>query len=126
MGVETIPILPSRDLDETVAFYALVGFGESGRWPESYLIVAHPVGIELHFFWHPRLSPRSNDHGAPVRFDTAAEIDALHAEWATADLGGGTLTTPDDTDFGLREFALLDPMRNLLRIGGFLSGQPAK
>jgi hypothetical protein len=126
MGVETIPILPSRDFDETIGFYALLGFGESGRWPDSYLIVAHPIGIELHFFWHPRLSPQSNDHGAYVRFGTAAEIDALHAEWATVDLGGGTLTTPSDTDFGLREFALLDPMRNLLRIGGFLPAQPSK
>ena len=42
MRVDTIPILPSRDFDETVMFWTVLGFEESGRWPESYLIVARP------------------------------------------------------------------------------------
>ncbi len=121
MSVETIPILPSSDFDDTSAFFARLGFSENGRWPASYLILEHPVGIELHFFWSKRLRPRSNDHGAYVRFSTAAQVDDLHATWAGLELGDGRITDPEDTDYGLREFALLDPERNLLRIGGFLS-----
>ena len=126
MTVETIPILPSSDFDDTSEFFARLGFSENGRWPESYLILEHPVGIELHFFWSKRLSPRTNDHGVYIRFDTAEAVDELHAHWAVVDLGGGRITEPEDMDFGLREFAVLDPMRNLLRIGGFLSPQSSK
>lgn len=127
MTVETIPILPSRSFDDTVAFWSLLGFEESGRWPESYLIVNHPAGIELHFFWSTRLSVRSNDHGAYVRFDTAGAVDELHSSWVGLDLGEGKITEPHNTDYGLREFAVLDPMRNLIRVGGFLlaSGRSA-
>jgi hypothetical protein len=124
--VETIPILPSRDFDETAEFFARLGFEEGGRWPESYLILEHPTGIELHFFWSKKLTARSNDHGAYVRFATADEVDALHATWAAADLGAGKITQPENTDYGLREFALLDPVQNLLRVGGFLPAQPSK
>ncbi len=121
MTAETIPILPSRDFDETTAFWALLGFEESGRWPESYLILDHPSGIELHFYWSRQLSAETNDHGAYARFDTAQAVDDLHSVWAAMDLGEGRITDPQDMDYGLREFALLDPMRNLLRVGGFLS-----
>ena len=120
MTVETIPILPSSDFDETSGFFARLGFSESGRWPGSYLILAHPVGIELHFFLSKRLRPRSNDHGAYVRFSTSEQVDDLHAAWTGIELGAGRITQPEDADYGLREFALLDPERNLLRIGGFL------
>lgn len=119
MTVETIPILPSRDFDETSAFWALLGFEEGGRWPESYLILLHRAGIELHFFHSKHLRARSNDHGAYVRFSTAQAVDDLHAGWAAVELGDGRITTPEDMDYGLREFAVLDPMRNLLRVGGF-------
>ncbi len=121
MTVETIPILPSRNFDETLAFWSLLGFEEAGRWPESYLILHHATGVELHFFWSKRLSVRTNDHGAYVRFDTARAVDDLYALWAALDLGDGRITAPDDMDYGLREFAVLDPMRNLVRVGGFLT-----
>jgi hypothetical protein len=124
MTVETIPILPSKDFDDTAGFFHRLGFEETGRWPESYLILEHPVGIELHFFWSRKLAPRSNDHGAYVRFSSAEEVDALHAAWNGIDLGDARITQPENTDYGLREFALLDPFRNLLRLGGFL--QPSK
>jgi hypothetical protein len=121
MTVETIPILPSSDFDDTSAFFARLGFSETGRWPDRYLILEHPVGIELHFFWSKKLSPRSNDHGAYVRFSTSTAVDELHAAWVGLDLGNARITQPENMDYGLREFALLDPMRNLLRVGGSLS-----
>jgi hypothetical protein len=117
---DVMPILPSWDFDETAAFFQRLGFFERGRWNAGYLIVDHPVGIELHFFASKRFKPSKNDHGAFVRFETASEVDGIHADWALVDLGGGELTHPIDTDYGLREFALLDSMRNLLRVGGAL------
>lgn len=120
---DVMPILPSWDFDETSRFYRALGFREAGRWPDSYLIIDHPAGIELHFFASRRFPKRSNDHGVYVRFATADEVDELHDSWADAgwtsgDLSGGELHDPKDTDYGLREFAVLDSMRNLMRIGG--------
>lgn len=113
-----MPILPSWDFDETASFFAALGFVERGRWSDSYLIVDHEAGIELHFFASRRFSPRTNDHGVYVRFDTAEDVDLLYTAWSGVDLGAGELHEPVDTDYGLREFALLDPMRNLMRVGG--------
>lgn len=120
MTAVTIPILPSNDFNETSRFFGALGFGEVGRWPAAYLILEHRAGIELHFFSSPRLEAASNDHGAYVRFPTAAEVDDLYAGWVGIDLSPGRLTDPSDTDYGLREFALLDSMLNLIRVGGHL------
>lgn len=124
MTVQTIPILPSSDFDTTAEFFGLLGFEAAGRWVDSYLIIEHPIGIELHFFWHEGLSPRANDHGAYIRFSAAEAVLDLHERWCSLELGSGRVTSPEPTDYGLVEFALLDPMNNLLRIGGFL--QPPK
>jgi catechol 2,3-dioxygenase-like lactoylglutathione lyase family enzyme len=49
--VQTIPILPSPNLDETAAFYAALGFEEHGRWANEYLILIRSEdGIEFHFW----------------------------------------------------------------------------
>lgn len=44
------------------------------------------------------------------------DADALHAQWAVADLGG-QLHPLSATDYGLREAAYADPDGNLLRFG---------
>lgn len=116
-----MPILPSWDFDLTSAFFQNLGFTETGRWPDSYLILLHPQGIELHFFSSPEFDPLRNDHGTYIRYSSADQVDALYEAWRARDLAEGTIHAPQDTDYGLREFALLDPMRNLLRIGGLLS-----
>ena len=54
-----------------------------------------------------------NDAGCYVRFATAAETQELYDGWAEHAAGA-----PERTDYGLLEFAVLDPDRNLLRIGG--------
>lgn len=115
---DVMPILPSWDFDVTAAFFNKLGFAEDGRWPGNYLILRHPDGIELHFFSSQEFDPAHNDHGTYIRYPTASQADALHATWQAIDLDAGTLHPPRDMDYGLREFALLDPMRNLLRVGG--------
>jgi len=113
-----MPILPSWDFNLTSAFFQQLGFTEEGRWPDSYLILSHPDGIELHFFMSPEFEPARNDHGVYIRYGSADEVGALFNAWRAIGLAEGALHSPVDTDYGLREFALLDPMRNLLRIGG--------
>ena len=81
MSERAVPILPSRDLRETLVFYERLGFEN--------------------------------------RVDDA---DALHDEWHAVGVPrdpatGSRLVPPVDTDYGLREFALVDPSGNLVRVG---------
>ena len=121
MALKTIPILPSGNFNETAHFYAQLGFMERGRWPDEYLIIKRPGdGLELHFWFNAAVDPKENDVGCYVRWDTAAEARALYAEWAAVDVKPGRLTSPKKTDYGLLEFALIDPQGNLVRVGGAL------
>jgi hypothetical protein len=118
MSAKTIPILPSRDFDETAGFYVPLGFRETGRWPGEYLTMAREDGIELHFWSKPNLRPAANDVACYIRFESAAEARSLHDSWASRVPDGGRLHPPVPTGYGLLEFALGDPHGNLLRIGG--------
>ena len=123
-----IPIFPSSDLAATAAFYAVVGFVETGRFGDDYLTLVHEdAGMELHFYGAGKVKPKANDHAAYVRYETAAEATALHTRWngitntpGFARVAGkmGRLHAMTDTDYNMSEFALLDLDGNLLRIGG--------
>jgi catechol 2,3-dioxygenase-like lactoylglutathione lyase family enzyme len=117
------PILPSRDLSATAAFYARLGFEQSGLWENEYLIVTRG-DVGLHFFFAPSIDPDSSIAGCYLYVEDA---DALHAEYAELDLPRAGIPrlhgAPADTDYGLREFAVVDPDGNLLRIGSFIADQ---
>jgi catechol 2,3-dioxygenase-like lactoylglutathione lyase family enzyme len=115
-----VPTLPSRDLEETLAFYARLGFKNRGGPHEEwgYLILGRGT-IELHFFAEPGVDPLATAAGCYLRVPDA---DALHAEWrrigVEADAATGSrLQQPVETEYGMREFALVDPSGNLLRVG---------
>ena len=115
-----VPILPSRDLRETVAFYERLGFQDNGSpWEEwNYLIISRG-GAELHFWSEPSVDPLTTSFSCYLR---VADADALHAEWEGVgvprdETNGSRLEPPVDTDYGIREFALIDPSGNLLRVG---------
>ena len=125
-----IPIFPSSDFDRTAAFYSVLGFAETNRFGSVYLIIEHAVGVELHFFGAGKVKTTRNDHAAYIRLTSSTNSDALYASWAEAADSpefavaagkAGRLVAPSDTDYGLREFALLDNDGNLLRIGGSIS-----
>lgn len=129
MSLVQIPIFPSSGFDGTAAFYGHIGFAETARFGDGYAILVHPAGMELHFC-SANVKARTNDHGAYVRFDSLDELDSLYAAWngrsntpAFARIAGkiGRLHAPVDTDYGLREFALIDHDGNLLRLGGPLT-----
>lgn len=123
--ITQIPIFPSSDFDATVALYGLIDFVENNRYGNDYLIIENPIGIELHFY-SANVKPRTNDHGAYFRFASVEELDALYVRWngltntpAFARVAGkiGKMHAAVDTDYAMREFALLDADGNLLRLG---------
>src|SRR3954447_18425256 len=120
MDESAVPILPSRDLHTTLAFYERLGFELQGAPIERfrYLIVARGT-VMLHFFDAPDVDPLST---ASMAYVYVRDADALHDEWArigvpTDPETGSRLMPPWDTEYGLREFALVDPSGNLLRLG---------
>ncbi|SHF26335.1 bleomycin resistance protein [Streptoalloteichus hindustanus] len=119
MTVVTIPILPSPDLDATARFYATLGFTTQERHPE-YLLASRPDGAELHFYEQEKVDPKTDAGGCYLRFTSATEARSLHETWSALSLDGARLDAPVETDYGLLEFALVDPHGNLVRVGGFL------
>jgi predicted enzyme related to lactoylglutathione lyase len=108
-----VPILPSRDLNETLAFYERLGFESRGAphdvW--NYLIIGRDTA-HLHFYLDRNVDPLTTPFSCFLFVDDA---DALYAEWRA---GGATLVhAPETTDYAMREFALSDPSGNLVRVG---------
>jgi catechol 2,3-dioxygenase-like lactoylglutathione lyase family enzyme len=120
MDEYAVPILPSRELDETLSFYQRLGFELRGAPIERfrYLIVGRG-SVELHFWDAPEVDPLTTDFSCYVH---VRDADALYSEWERIGVPsdpktGSRLMPPWDTDYGLREFALVDPSGNLVRIG---------
>jgi catechol 2,3-dioxygenase-like lactoylglutathione lyase family enzyme len=115
-----VPILPSRDLDETFAFYSRLGFELRGAPIETYrYLIIGRGGVELHFWDAPDVDAFTTDASCYIRVEDA---DALYREWQAIGVEsdpetGSRLVPPVDTDYGLREFALVDKSGNLLRVG---------
>jgi catechol 2,3-dioxygenase-like lactoylglutathione lyase family enzyme len=116
-----VPILPATDLDATLAFYARLGFENAGSAPSewNYLIIRRG-NIQLHFYGDPGIDPPTTSSSCYVFTEDA---DALFDAWneigvATDPKTGSRLQGPSvDTDYGMREFALVDPSGNLIRVG---------
>ncbi len=127
MADVTIPTLPARDLEETIAFYGELGFKPVFRIPdpEGYAIVRR-AALELHFFhWRP-LDPASNYAGCYIR---VSDADELYGAFAAARLparGIPSLGGIEKKFYRMREFRLVDPNGNLLRVGEQLPGPAAR
>lgn len=108
-----IPSLPMCEMRETQAFYEQLGFHTAG-WrmdPEQYLILRRDE-LELHFFAVPGLDPLENLARCYLRVD---DVDGLNEEFR--ERGLESLGCPEDKPWGMREFELVDPSGNSLRIG---------
>lgn len=113
-----VPILPSPDLDQSLAFYAYLGFRLLGR-TEDYLRVA--LGsAELHLYLDPGLEPLANGAGCYLRF---ADPGALRGAWSTD--GVALLDLPGSEPYGPTLFAVIDPGGNTLRFGPLPTPTPA-
>ncbi len=115
-GDRTAPILPSRNLAQTAAFWARLGFRTDYLDPAEYLILRRG-GAELHFWRNPALEPARNDAGAYMRPE---DLDALAALCTAANLpaqGIPRYVPPERKPWGMRELALVDLDGNLVRAG---------
>ena len=114
-----IPILPARDLGETRSFYEGLGFRATGWWPKEFggYAILRRGDLSMHFFAYDDLSPSVNYAQCYWRVQN---VDALHAECQAADLpsaGIPRLEGVGDKPWGMREFAIVDPNGNLVRVG---------
>lgn len=111
-----IPVLPSRSLTRTLAFYARLGFEGRLLAAGTYAIVTRGL-LELHFFPHPALEPRACYAGCYMR---VADVDAVHRAFSSARLpatGIPRMEAVEDKPWSMREFALLDEDGNLVKFG---------
>ena len=116
-----IPILPSRSVDDTLAFYRRLGFdGTIWGAPYSYAILRRGT-VELHFFTHQELRPAESNAGCYIR---VSDVESIYRAFALAELSRTGIPRQDaleDNPWGMREFAIVDPDGNLIRIGQTLS-----
>lgn len=118
--MRAVPILPSRNLDETRTFYERLGFQTTGWWPQAFggYAILMKDDLEMHFFAFPELSPLESYGQCYWRVES---IDAFYAACAAAsqlpDTGVPRLTRPENKPWSVREFALVDPSGNLVRVG---------
>jgi catechol 2,3-dioxygenase-like lactoylglutathione lyase family enzyme len=110
---DVAPIFPVRDITAAVRHYERLGFAVTGE--DGYRF-ARRGDVYLHLTQVDGLDPAANTSAAYLY---VADADALHAEWTAAGVEG-RFTTVEDTDYGLRESAHIDPDGNLLRFGSWL------
>ena len=115
-----IPVLPSKFLPATLAFYARLGFvGKLLGINDSYAILTRG-DLELHFFSHTGLNPAESHAGCYLRVADAA---CIYEAFASAELPTHGIPRMDslaDKIWGMKEFAIVDEDGNLLRIGQVL------
>jgi len=114
--------LPARDMNETAAFYAKLGFDVVFK-DDGWMILRREA-LELEFFPFPDLDPKESSFSACVRVD---DLESLYTDFKTAALPGDhrsipRLTPPRLEPFGLRMFALVDLDGSLLRCIGNPAG----
>ncbi|MFE9425606.1 bleomycin resistance protein [Kitasatospora sp. NPDC006697] len=107
------PVVPVRDLAAALDRYRRLGFSVRAYQGEARYGFVSRGAVTLHVSEWAEHDPKVS--GAVV-YLYVSDSDALHAEWAAADLPG-RLTEPTDTDYGLREFGYVDPDGTLHRVG---------
>ncbi len=112
-----IPTLPSLSVRDTLVFYRRLGFdGQIRGIGDSYAILRRGT-VELHFFNHKELRPAESSAGCYIR---VADAESIYQAFALAKLPRRGIPRQDaleDKPWGMREFAIVDPDGNLLRIG---------
>ncbi len=112
-----IPTLPSRSITATVAFYRRLGFEGGAHQFDSEYAILRRGAVEVHFFTHKELLPAESSAGCYIR---VLDVGSLYRSFSSSQLpctGIPRIDPLEDKPWGLREFAVVDPDGNLLRIG---------
>lgn len=111
--VRVAPIIPVLDLDAALERYRRLGFAARAyAGPDRYGFVDRD-DASLHLTEWADHDPLTT---ASSVYLYVSDADALHAEWTAMGLGG-RFTQPENTPYGLREFAYVDPDGTLHRVG---------
>jgi len=111
-----IPILPSRSLADTLTFFERLGFEGRIHQHGDYAIMTRGTA-ELHFFTHRELRPEESAAACYIR---VVDVDDVYHAFEAAKLPGTGIPRRDvleNKPWGMREFAVVDPDGNLIRIG---------
>jgi len=112
-----IPMLPSRSLSDTLAFFRRLGFdGKILGNGDSYAILTRAT-VEIHFFSHSELRPAESCAGCYIRVLDVKDIYQAFVLARLPQKGIPHMDALEDKPWGMREFAIVDPDGNLLRIG---------
>jgi len=121
MNDVAIPILPSRNLANTLVFYRRLGFDGFVHSHGNYAILMRGT-LELHFFHHPEVVPEKASACCYLRVH---KVETLCTEFSQASLPREGIPRQDaleEKPWGMREFAVVDMDGNLIRIGQVLGG----
>ena len=107
----TAPVLASLDMDETEKFYTeKLGFTTNARYPDYLIMVRDDVCIHFNPCDDRKIAENTSCYvyvkGAKEIYEEFEKHEVIHPN--------GKL---HDTDYGIREFAILDCHGNCLRIG---------
>ena len=102
-----VPVLATADLGASIVFWEAAGF-ESERYGADFAVLERD-GVELHLV-EPQ--PGGRDRGAAYLL--VRDVDDVHRAWAAAGLA---VTELRDEPWGMREFTLVDPGGNRIRVG---------
>jgi hypothetical protein len=119
MAERTVPILPSRDLHESLKFWGRLGFDSVGEPPETYgYVILRRGDLWLHFYADSSVDPLTTAFSCYAYVDDARALYAVWVDGFEPDASTGSrIVAPVETDYGLVEFAVVDRSGNLLRVG---------
>jgi catechol 2,3-dioxygenase-like lactoylglutathione lyase family enzyme len=128
----TIPILPCRSIDDTLDFYRALGFEVPYRQerPNTFAVVRRG-GIELQFFVLKALDPAESYSTCYV---LVSDVETLYEAFTTGlraalgrlpSRGIPRITALKNMTYGVRQFVVVDPGGNYIRIGQPIEPKPA-
>jgi len=101
--ISIAPRFPVGDMEQALAFYAQLGFATTYRDGEFAMVERD--GISLHF---------NVSDGHTVCWIGVTNIEALYQQYLPT---GAVQSSPTSQPWGMKEFFLCDPFRNLLLFG---------
>jgi hypothetical protein len=111
------PVVPVRNLTAALERYGRLGFSVRPYGHGTGYGYADRDSVSIHLSeWNEHDPARTGS----VVYLYVSDADAVHAEWADAQVEG-RLGDPRDTDYGMREFGYVDPDGTLHRVGSRLS-----
>jgi catechol 2,3-dioxygenase-like lactoylglutathione lyase family enzyme len=111
------PIFPVRDLDVALAHYSRLGFVTRKYDGNAEYGFAEAGGVEIHL----GVVANRDEHARASAYLFVKDADALAARWQAA---GVEVHGPQDTEWGKREGAVVDPDDNVIRFGSDLAATP--